>query len=349
MARNIAIIGDYFILPEVFEAELRKACPEQDFECRLRQEDWPNSPVVHGYGNEDVPIKEFIGDFDEVADFIGDAEILLIHQSPLTDGMLEKLPNLKLVACSRGGPVNVDVKAAQKHGVQVVRAPGRNASAVAEFTIGAILTETRKIRVGHEALRSGDWRGDLYRADTTGRELSEMTVGVVGYGKIGTRVVKILQAFGCRILVCDPYVQLDPTDVAAGVEQVSFETLLAQSDVVSLHARVTQETTQMINKDTLAKMKNDALLVNTARGPLCNYDDLYDALRDGTIGSAMLETFAVEPTPPDWPLLKLDNVTLTPHIAGASVKTARYAAQVLAEDVRNYMTGAPLKNLCGAA
>lgn len=348
MARNIAIIGDFFILPEVFEAELRKACPDVELNCRLRQEDWPNSPVVHGYGDEDVPIKEFIGDFDDVAAFIGDAEILVMHQSPVTDGMLQKLPNLKLVACSRGGPVNVDVNAAQKHGVQVVRAPGRNASAVAEFAIGAILAETRKIRVGHEAMRKGEWRGDLYRADTTGRELNEMTVGVVGYGKIGTRLVKILQAFGCRILVSDPYVQLDPSDVAAGVEQVSLDILLEQSDVVTLHARVTEETTQLINKDTLAQMKSDALLVNTARGPLCNYDDLYDALANGVIGSAMLETFSVEPTPPDLPLLKLDNVTMTPHIAGASVRTAQYAAQVLAEDVRNYIAGTPLKNLVEA-
>lgn len=349
MAHEIAIIGDYFILPEVFEAEVRKACPDRELICRLRQEDWPNSPVVHGYAeDEDIPIKEFIGDFEEVAAFIGEAEILVMHQSPITDGMLERLPNLKFIACSRGGPVNVDIAAANKRGVQVVRAPGRNASAVAEFTIGAMLAETRKIRVGHETLRKGVWRGDLYRADTTGRELNEMTVGVIGYGKIGTRLVKILQAFGCRILVSDPYVQLDPADAAAGVEQVSLGTLLAQSDVVTLHPRVTEETTQMINKDTLAQMKSDALLINTARGPLCNYDDLYDALKNGTIGSAMLETFSVEPTPPDWPLLQLDNVTLTPHIAGASVRTAQYAAQVLAEDVKNYITGAPLKNLCGA-
>lgn len=349
MAYEIAIIGDYFILPEVFEAEVRKACEGHDMNCRLRQEDWPNSPVVHGYeGGEDVSIKEFIGDFDEVADFIGGAEILVMHQSPVTDGMLQALPDLKFIGCSRGGPVNVDIAAANKRGVQVVRAPGRNASAVAEFTIGAMLAETRKIRVGHESLRKGVWRGDLYRADTTGRELNEMTVGVIGYGKIGTRLVKILQAFGCRILVSDPYVQLDPADVAAGVEQVSLDTLLAESDVVTLHPRVSEETTQMINKDTLAQMKNDALLINTARGPLCNYGDLYDALKNGTIGSAMLETFSVEPTPPDWPLLQLDNVTLTPHIAGASVRTAQYAAQVLAKDVKNYITGAPLNNLCGA-
>lgn len=349
MVRKIAIIGDYFILPEVFEEEVRKACPDHDLSCRLRQEDWPNSPVVHGYaGGENIPIKEFIGDIDEVVEFIGDAEILVMHQSPVTDGMLQTLPNLKFIACSRGGPVNVDIAAAKNRGVQVVRAPGRNASAVAEFTIGAMLAETRKIRVGHESLRKGVWRGDLYRADTTGRELNEMTVGVIGYGKIGTRLVKILQAFGCRILVSDPYVQLDPTDAAAGVEQVSLDTLLRESDVVTLHPRVSEETTQMINKDTLAKMKKDALLINTARGPLCNYDDLHEALVNGTIGSAMLETFSVEPTPPDWSLLQLDNVTLTPHIAGASVRTAQYAAQVLAEDVKNYITGNPLNNLCGA-
>ena len=347
MTRKIAIIGDHFILPEVFESELLKTCFEYNLDCRLRLEDWPNSPVTHGYeGAVDVPIREFIGDFDEVTAFIADAEILVMHQSPVTDKMLEKLPKLKFIGCSRGGPVNVDINAANRRGVQVVRAPGRNASAVAEFTIGAILAETRKIRIGHEAMRNGVWRGDLYRADTTGRELNEMTVGVVGYGKIGTRLVKILQAFGCRILVNDPYVQLDPFDIAAGVEQVSLEMLLEQSDVVTLHPRVSHETTQMINKNTLAKMKSEALLVNTARGPICNYDDLYKALKNGIIGSAMLETFSIEPTPPDWPLLKLDNVTLTPHIAGASVRTAQYAAQVLAADVKNYISGLPLVNLC---
>ena len=162
-----------------------------------------------------------------------------------------------------------------------------------------------------------------------------MTVGVIGYGKIGTRLGKILQAVGCRSLVSDPYVQLEPADVTAGVEQVSLDALLAASDVVTLHPRVTEETIQMINKDALAQMKNDALLINTARGPLCDYEDLYDALKSGIIGSAMLETFSVEPTPPDWPLLQLDNVTLTPPIAGASVRTARYAAQALDADEQN--------------
>ncbi|MEM7695870.1 MAG: 2-hydroxyacid dehydrogenase [Pseudomonadota bacterium] len=347
MTREVAIIGDNFMLPEVFREAVETACEGVALNIRATQNDWPDSPLVHGYDDaHKTPIKEYIGDFDEVTAFVGDAEVFVMHQSPVTAAMLDAWPNIKLIACSRGGPVNIDIEAARARNVAVVRAPGRNASAVAEFTIGAILSETRKIRAGHEALRAGTWRGDLYRADTTGRELNEMTVGVIGYGKIGTRVTKLLRAFGTRVMVYDPYVQLDAEDLNAGVEKVSLEQLLGESDVVTLHPRVSEETTHIINKDTLAAMKPDALLINTARGPLCNYDDLYEALTTGVIAGAMLETFSVEPVPADWPLLKLDNVTLTPHIAGASVRTVTFAAEQLAEDVRRYFAGEPLKNLC---
>jgi D-3-phosphoglycerate dehydrogenase len=230
--------------------------------------------------------------------------------------------------------------------VRVVNTPGRNASAVAEFTIGAILAETRLIRAGHEALRAGEWRGDLYRADRTGRELSEMTVGVVGYGNIGTRIVKLLKPFGCRILVCDPYKQLSAADRADGVEMVNLDRLLARADIVTLHARVTAETTGMIGRDQFARMRPGTIFVNTARGPLVDYDALYDALASGHLGGAMLETFAIEPAPADWPLLKLPNVTLTPHIAGASVKTVTIAAAAIAEEVRRYLAGEPPVNPC---
>ena len=115
-----------------------------------------------------------------------------------------RLPSLKFIAVSRGRPVNIDMNAARDAGVLVVNTPGRNASAVAEFTLGAILAETRLIRSGHESLRKGEWRGELYRADKTGRELSEMTVGVVGYGNIGTKVVRLLRAFGTKVVVYDP-------------------------------------------------------------------------------------------------------------------------------------------------
>jgi D-3-phosphoglycerate dehydrogenase len=173
-----------------------------------------------------------------------------------------------------------------------------------------------------------------------------MTVGVVGYGAIGTRVVRLLRAFGCRILVADPYVQLSEEDRQAGVSLVPLDQLLAEADVVTLHPRVTEETRHIIDEAALAAMKPDALLVNTARGPLVDYDALYSALSSGRLGGAMLDTFAVEPVPADWPLLKLPNVTLTPHVAGASVRTVTFAAEKSAEEVRRYIAGLPPVNPC---
>jgi D-3-phosphoglycerate dehydrogenase / 2-oxoglutarate reductase len=346
MSRKIAIIGDRFMLPEVFRAEIEKACGD-GLDIRLHQTAWPDEPMEHGYAVDGLDgLKEYFGDPDEVVEFIGDAEVFVTQLSPLSGGMIERLPKLKLVAVSRGGPVNIDIASARRHGVTVVNTPGRNASAVAEFAIGAILAETRLIRVGHEALRKGEWRGDLYRADRTGRELNEMTVGVIGYGNIGTRVVRLLRAFGCKILVADPYVQLSAEDRNVGVELVALDDLLSRSDVITLHPRVTEETRQMINAATIARMRPGTILVNTARGPLVDYDALYEALVSGQIGSAMLETFAVEPVPADWPLLQLPNVTLTPHIAGASVRTVTYAAEQAAEEVRRFIAGLPPINPC---
>jgi D-3-phosphoglycerate dehydrogenase len=344
--KKIAIIGDRFMLPDVFRDKIVAACGD-GHEIRTLEQPWPDVAMEHGYAIEGMDgLKEYLGKPNEIVDFIGDSEILVTQLAPVSRAMLSQLPNLKLVAVSRGGPVNIDMDAARDAGVRVVNTPGRNASAVAEFTIGAILAETRLIRVGHEALRRGEWRGDLYRADRTGRELSEMTVGVIGYGNIGTKVVRLLRAFGTRVLVHDPYVQLSAEDRNAGVEHVSLDDLLARSDVVTLHPRVTAETRNMMNAETFAKMKPGAIFVNTARGPLCDYEALHENLVSGHLSSAMLETFAVEPVPEDWPLLKLPNVTLTPHIAGASVRTVTYAAEMAAEEVRRYIAGLPPVNPC---
>jgi D-3-phosphoglycerate dehydrogenase len=346
MGKVIAVIGDRFMLPSIFEQKIVAACGH-GHTIRTFEQPWPDEPMMHGYESKGLAgLKEYMGEPDEIVDFVGDAEIFVTHLAPLSGEMIERLPALKLVAVSRGGPVNIDMKEARARGIRVVNTPGRNASAVAEFALGAILAETRMIRVGHEALRRGEWRGDLYRADVTGRELSEMTVGVIGYGAIGTRVVKLLKAFGCRILVADPYVQLTAQDRANGVEHVDLEALLTQSDVVTLHARVTPETTGFIDAAAFARMKPGTTFVNTARGPMVDYAALYDALASGHLRGAMLETFAVEPVPPDWPLLQLPNVTLTPHIAGASVKTVTFAAEQAAEEVRRYIAGEPLVNVC---
>jgi D-3-phosphoglycerate dehydrogenase len=343
---DVAIVGDNFMLPEKFAAALRAACGER-VRPRAMTLPWPDEPMEHGYARAGMDgLKEYQGDPDEIVRFVDGAEVLVTQLAPLSAGMLDRLPALKLVAVSRGGPVNIDMAAARARGVRVVNTPGRNASAVAEFAIGAILAETRLIRVGHEALRAGEWRGDLYRADRTGRELSEMTVGVVGYGQIGSRVVRLLKAFGCRILVADPYVQISAADREDGVRHVQLGDLLRQADVVTLHARVTPETTGFIGREQFAAMRKGTIFINSARGPLVDYEALYEALVSGHLGGAMLETFAVEPAPPDWKLLRLPNVTLTPHIAGASVKTITIAAEGAAEEVRRHINGEPPLNPC---
>lgn len=343
---TIAIIGDSFMLPEAFEDEIRKCCPAS-LELRSMKLPWPDEPMEHGYAVEGMDgLKEYQGDPDLIVEFIADAEILVTQLAPVSRHMLEQLPALQLIAVSRGGPVNIDMAAAAEHDVKVVNTPGRNASAVAEFTLGAILSETRLIRVGHETMRNGEWRGDLYRSDSTGRELNEQTVGVLGYGNIGRRVVKLLRAFGTKVLVCDPYVQLDADDLSAGVELVSLDALLARSDVVTLHARVTEETSGMMDAEAFAKMQAGSLFVNTARGPLVDYDALNEALSSEHLGGAVLDTYAIEPVPQDWPLLSQPNVTLTPHIAGASVRTVTYAAEQAATEIDRYLKGLPALNPC---
>lgn len=340
---DIAVIGDRFMLAEVFREEIERLAPAGST-VRTLELPWPDEPMHHGYSGERAgqgleALREYFGDPETVADFIGDAQVFVTHLAPVSGPMIARLKRLELIAVSRGGPVNIDAAAVRAAGIKLVNTPGRNASAVAEFTIGAILSESRLIRAGHEALRQGDWRGDLYRADTTGTELSEQVVGIVGYGQIGARVVKLLKAFGCRLLVADPYVQISAADRADGVEQVSLEKLLAEADIVTLHARVTPETAKFMNADAFGAMKRGAIFVNTARGPLVDYDALYHALTSGHLRGAMLETFAIEPPPADWPLLKLPNVTLTPHIAGASTTTVRIAAAMIAEEVRRHAGG----------
>lgn len=349
MTTEVAVIGDNFMLSSLFEQALNKACGSR-VRTRCLDLPWPDQPLQHGWSDstdDELPdLKEYQGEPQKIVKHIGSAPILVTHLAPLSAAMLDQMPALKLVAVSRGGPVNIDLNAAHQRGVQVVNAPGRNASAVAEFTIGAIIAETRNICRGHEALRRGQWRGDLYRADVVGDELSQLSVGVIGYGEIGTRLVKLLRAFGGPILVNDPYVKLSDDDAAAGVRQVGFDELLESSDIVTLHARVTDETRGFIDAAALARMRPNAVFINTARGPLVDYDALYQALRDGQLRAAMLETFAAEPAPADLPLLALPNVSLTPHIAGASLNTVKIAADKIAEEVRRYLAGEPPRNPC---
>jgi D-3-phosphoglycerate dehydrogenase len=154
----------------------------------------------------------------------------------------------------------------------------------------------------------------------------------------------LLKAFGSRILVADPYVALSDEDRRDGVKSATLGELLAESDVVTLHARVTDETRGFIGRAAFAAMRPGAYFIDTARGPMVDYAALAAALKSGRLRGAALETFAVEPTPPDLDLLQFENVTLTPHIAGASLTTVEIAAEAMAEEIRRHLAGEPALN-----
>lgn len=331
---RVLVLSDQFVKKDIVMAILTdtigKTVPLTFEHCIF---DWPMKPFER---NEEIA--EFQGDEAEVISKIAEAELVVLHAAPISEAVLSAAHNLKALAVIRGGSTNINLQAATKRGIPVFNSPGRNAVAVVEFTIGLILAELKNIARGHMNLVHKNWRYDYYLYDQCNFELRGKTIGLVGFGNIAYRICTILQAFGMHVIAYDPFVP-DERMQALGVLPVSLDELLKQSDVISVHARLTNETRQMFNLKLFRKMKSTALFVNTARGGLVNYDDLYVALRDKVIACAALDVFEEEPIDMTSPLLTLDNVTLTPHIAGATKDTVDYGLNVLADDLCRYFAG----------
>jgi D-3-phosphoglycerate dehydrogenase len=335
---RVVVVGDRFVGVDLFEdALMRYVAPlVAKLEIVGLELDWPDVPMI-----SNAEIKEYAGTPEAVAALVPGAYALVTHVAPVTRSVFDAGQALRIIGCCRSGTVNINVAAASERGIPVVNAPGRNAPAVVEFTLGLILAERRGIARAHAGLIDGVWRGDLYRYDRAGRELGGQTIGLIGLGVVAQALVPCLKPFGLRVLTYDPYV---PAARCAelGVEQVDLEVLLQESDIVSLHARLTPQTAGMIGRHELALMKSGAYLINTARGGLVDHDALYDALASGHLGGAALDCLPSEPPAVDWPMLKLQNVTLTPHIAGASQGSAHRGAEDVVRDVANFMAGRPL-------
>lgn len=335
---RIAVLSDRFLTEELFSSLLHQHVEPVKGQLRITNMtlDWPDDTPV----SEDE-IQEYVGDPDDIADFVGDAHVIVTQVAPVNRELIERAPNLELIAPARGGPVSVNVEAATAGGIPVLYAPGTNARAVAEYTLGLILAESKGIARAHCEMKAGRWSPAIYHYAHSARELYQQTVGLIGFGHIGRLLAPLLHAFQMRILVYDPYVTEE--DCAEWqVIKVDLLSLLHESDIVSMHARVTDETRGMMGEAEFAAMKPEAYFINTARGPLVDYDALTAALRNGHLAGAALDCFNVEPPSADSPLLKLDNVTLSPHVAGASRETARRKAETVVLDIANYYAGRPL-------
>jgi D-3-phosphoglycerate dehydrogenase / 2-oxoglutarate reductase len=327
MTLCVLCAGDLFIRATSFADAARGLADEVvAIECESR---WPDEP----FGTIDA-VREAAGDPAQLATLIADADVMLTHLAPVTRSMFEAAPRLRVVGVTRGGPVNVDLPAATDHGVPVLYLPGRNLEAVAEFVIGVMISLTRSVGAAALQLTAGTWSSQYFRFDRVGPELCASTVGLVGLGAVGARVAQLAKAFGSRVLAYDPYVA---PDAAPDAELVNLPYLLASSDIVSLHARLTESTRKMIDAKVFATMKPGAYFINTARGELVDYDALRSALANGRLRGAALDVFDPEPPEPDDPLLRRANVIATPHLAGASQQVALESVAKVTADVGEFL------------
>ncbi len=265
---------------------------------------------------------------------LADADAVLIRSATRVDvEALAAAPNLKVVARAGVGLDNVDVKAATAAGVMVVNAPTSNIISAAELTIGHILSLARRIPAAHASLAGGEWK----RGDFTGTELFDKTVGIIGLGRIGALIAARLLAFDMHVVAYDPYVTTARAQ-QLGVQLLSLDDLLQQSDFISIHMPKTPETTGMISTDQLRLMKPSAYIVNVARGGLIDEDALYEALASGVIAGAGLDVFTAEP-PTDPRLLDLPNVVVTPHLGASTDEAQEKAGVSVARSVRLALGG----------
>ncbi|GHG93234.1 2-hydroxyacid dehydrogenase [Streptomyces lanatus] len=330
---RVVAAGDHFILPSLIKEALARELTGDVVELRLG---WPLEPF-----GPVAEVQEASDAEDELIDALAGAEVLVTQMGPVTEKVLDACPELRLVVVCRGGPVNVNLDAAKRHDVRVCFAPGRNAAATAEFTVGLMLSALRRIPQAHEPLaRHGSWEGATYYTyEHSGLELEDLPVGLVGYGAVGSRVARVLCAFGARVMVYDPYVKGE----IHGLRVASLDELLRSSRVITLHARLTPETRGLIGARELGLLPSGAVVVNAARGALLDEDALCEALENGQVSAAALDTYVQEPLPPASRLHALtDRVVLTPHLGGASRAVAEKAAAIAAAEVARWARGEPL-------
>lgn len=336
--KRILVAGDHFMRPELIEDALRALVTEPvEFSTLLLP--WPHEPF-RSIGE----VNEASGSEDDLIAALEGIEICVTQMAPFTERVLGASRSLRFVAVARGGPVNVNVPAATRLGIAIASAPGRNAQAVAEYTIALMLATMRRIPAVHADLQQGVWRGGDYAYERAGTELAGTTVGLIGFGAVGSAVAHLLAAFGSQILVFDPYVDRSCFTHASAVA-VGLAELLERSRVVSLHARLSEETQHIIGAAQLATMARGSYLINTARGALVDTDALCAALESGHLAGAALDVFDPEPPPPGSPILRAPNLVLSPHLSGASKQTAERAAAIVAHDVARYLAGAQPYNL----
>lgn len=330
---------------------MKKRCDRNHYptECRLHKEVTMKLSVLEPLGIDmtalrDMAQSEIGGRMDivcydnrveDTASLIErskDADVVVLSNFKYGRDVMEHCPNLKMVCVAFTGVDHVDVAYCKERGIMVCNCAGYSTVAVADLVFGMVISLVRSIPQCDEAVRKAGTKNGL-----VGFELEGKVFGVVGLGAIGQRVARIANAFGCEVLA---YNRSEKN--IDGVEQVSLEELLRRSDIVSLHVPLTADTKGLMNKERLALMKPTAFLINTARGPVVDSQDLADALKDGVIAGAAVDVFEVEPpVAVEHVLFQAPNLLATPHVAFASAQAFEKRAVIVFENIVKWLDGAP--------
>jgi D-3-phosphoglycerate dehydrogenase / 2-oxoglutarate reductase len=302
--------------------------------------DWrPTSP-------SELRLRELQGTPAQLIAALDHHDVLVMQGAPVSDAVLDASPELALVCCVRGGPVNVDVVAATERGIPVVTTPGKNADAVAELTIAFMIMLSRRLpEVVRHVEGGGEFAHDNYEgARWFGHDVAGHTLGLVGFGQIGRRVTSRARALGLHVLAFDPYVDAAAIR-AAGAEPVGLAALLTRADFVSLHARATAENRGLIGAAQIATMKRGAFLINTARDTLVDEAAIVEALASGQLAGLAVDLVSPSPATGLHPLLAFPNVIITTHIGGATYETLHHGGEMAAAEIRRFLAGEPLLNV----
>ena len=269
---------------------------------------------------------------EELVEMIADRDGMIAGLDEINRAVMEAAPRLKVIARYGVGVDNVDLEAARQHGVAVTNTPGANASSVAELTVGLMLALARSIPHADRSTKSGRW------PRLSGRTLAGKTIGLIGLGSVGGAVARRRSAFDCTLIASDPFVEPEQAR-SLGVELVERNVLVELADVLTLHCPLTPETRNMVNSDFLASMKTGSLLINTARGELIDEPALTEALADEQLAGAALDTLRQEPPDPDNPLLKFDQVIVTPHTGAHTDGAANAMGRMAVDDCLAVLSG----------
>ena len=276
---------------------------------------------------------------EETIDRIADAEIVLLNKVPITARVLDACPTVKLICCLATGYNVVDTNAAKERGIPVCNVPAYSTQAVAQFTIALLLELCHRIGHHNRLVHAGAWENcpNFCFWDTRQVELAGKTMGIIGYGRIGQAVGTIAQALGMRVLAYSR-----TRKERLNVQYVDLDTLLRESDVVSLHCPLFPETTKLINAETISKMKDGALLLNTSRGQVIDEQAVTDALVEGKLRGVAVDVVSEEPIRGLNPLLQAPNCILTPHMAWAPIEARKRILSITVENIHGYLNGKPV-------